>query len=292
MKNKIFLISTLLAGLFIFSSCLKDDADYWKDDVSGKMYATVLKPQLQTVGLQPVAGDVFFSFMVNIATDQPPTQDISVVMAINPDAVTAYNNRFSPAKNYKVFPNIEILNPNVTIAKGTRTAIINVRVWGAEALDACDNFIAPIGISSVSGGVTIAGNMSTYICALPIANPYAANYHAVGYRNHPTAGIQPFDYASVEFSTVDCKTVHKDRVGNYTGYTLNVEVTSDIIVVGGVNCNKCILSIPEVGDDWTQQDDLAGAPMNYYNPTTKVFELYYWYNNAAPRILRETLTRL
>jgi hypothetical protein len=295
MKNKIILLVSFFTVVFLFGSCLKDDVgEYWKDDLAGKMYATVAKATLQQLALQPVAGDVKYEFLINIATDALPTEDIVVTLKIDPAAVTQYNTDFK--KSYKPYPNAEILTKTVTILKGTRNIMAQAKVWDAQTLDACDNFIAAISIESAKTAsgkdITIAGNMKTYLLALPIANPYSGNYHAVGYRNHPTAGMQPFDYASQELSTFDCKTVHKGQVGNYGGYTLNIEITKEIIVVGGKNMNKVVLDIPEVPGDWDiYATDPDGKTMNYYDPSTKTFELYYFYNKAAPRIIRETLTR-
>lgn len=313
MKSKILLISTLLvAGLFIFNSCLKDDDhDYWKDKVSGKMYATVLVPTLQSKGLQPVAAPDTFSFMINIATDKLPTKDITVTMAVNPDAITAYNTL--KGTTFQLFPNIEILTPTVTIAKGTRTAMIYVKVWGADKLDACSFFMAPIGISSVSDNIPIAGNMSTYMMSLPIANPYAADYDVVGYRIRPGNPTEPIAAGTVEkLSTVDCKTVSKVGFGNYTAYNVSIEVTSDVIVVGGDNCLKVKatpydpttgLSVGGMWDAW--HGDAAVNPpqpanpneINYYNPHPAgggkpYFMLNCYYNSSAGnRIMWEKLTR-
>ena len=304
MKNKIFIISTLLAGIFLLNSCLKDNHDYWQDAVAGKMYATVAVPQLQSLGLEPVTGDVEFSFMINIATDALPTEDITVTFKVDSTAIIAYNTL--KGKNYKKYPNIEILTPSVKVAKGTRTATVNCKVWGAETLNACDNFIAPISIATVSGGIPIAANMKTYMLSLPISNPYAGDYHSVGYRIRPGNPTEKIDQTET-FSTVDCKTVKKNGFGNYSSYDIVIEVTSDPIVVGGVTCNKCIvtpvdangLSVGGMFTTWT--GDAASPPdqpavatdINYYNPVTKVFVLNAYYNSTAGnRIMYEVHTRL
>jgi hypothetical protein len=304
MKNKIKVIFLFLAGMAILNSCLKDSADYWKSDVAGKMYATVLVPTLQSMGVKPIPDTVGFSFMVNIATDALPTQDITVNMAIDPDAVVAYAAR--TGKNYKAFPTVSIVNPTVVIAKGTRTAIINCKVWGADKLSACDNFIAAISIDNVSGGIPIATNMKTCLMSLPISNPYAGDYQCVGYRIRPGNATEPIT-ALETLSTVNCKTVTKNGFGNYSAYDINIEVTTDVIVVNGVNCLKVIATPMDpttssvVGGMWsTWTGDAATAPappsnglfINYYNPVTKQFVLNCYYNSSAGnRIMYEVLTR-
>ena len=305
MKNKIIVIITFLAGLFLLNSCLKDDADYWKDDVAGKMYATVAVPTLQVLSLQPNTDTIPFTFMVNIATDDLPSNAITLTLAVDTNAVHDYNARKNTA--YKPFPTVELLTPTVTVAAGTRTAIVSGRVWGADALNACDNFIAAITIKNVSdGNVTIAANMKSYLLALPISNPYAANYHCVGYRKHPSLGF--FDVDKTEsLSTIDCKTVRKSGFGDYP-YDVIIEITTDPMDVLGTTCFKCNISVidPATNDfvssgqgqfaSFTGDNTHAPIPMsndvNYYNPETKTFVLNMFYNSAANRIAYEVLTRL
>lgn len=308
MKNKIFLSIAFLAGIFIFISCLKDDADYWKDEVAGKMYATVAVPTLQTMGLQPVAGEVSFSFMVNIATDALPTKDITVKLKVDGDAVTKYNTQ--SGKNFLLYPNLRIENPTITIAKGTRTATVNCTVWGAETLNACDNYIAAISIDEVSDNIPIASNMKSYLIALPIANPYAGDYTAVGYRKHPTLGMfyigATAGASAVETAkTVNCSTIRKSGFGDYP-YDMTIEVTTNTIVVQGVTCYKCIVHVidpstdapvdgEKMYDTFTGDANAIPKPVtndvNYYNPVTKTFVLNASYNASAPRIAYEVLTR-
>ena len=148
MKNKLGVLLSILILLFTMGSCLKDDVgEYWPDEVAGKMYATIVKASLQQLALQPVAGDVNFEFLVNIATDALPTEDITVKFKIDQAAVTAYNTDYK--KSYKPYPNVQLLTPTLTIAKGTRNGYAKAKVWGAETLNACDNFIAAISISFV-----------------------------------------------------------------------------------------------------------------------------------------------
>jgi hypothetical protein len=308
MKNKIFIILTIVAGVLGFTSCLDDTADNWKVDVAGKSYATVMTPQLQSMGLKPVKDSVEYEFMINIATDVLPTVDITIKMKIDPAAVTAYNKQkgLTGDAAYKVYPNLKIVNPTVVISKGTRTAMVKCKVWGADALNACDNYIAAVTIDQVSGGIPIASNMKSYIMALPISNPYEGNYHCVGYRIRPGNATEPQD-AIEAFKTINCKTVQKTGFGNYSAYDIVIEVTDVPMVVGGVTCYK-VNALPinpttgaGVGDmfaTWTGDAATTPAPpanpteINYYNPVTKTFVLNCWYaSSAGNRIMYEVLTR-
>jgi hypothetical protein len=305
MKNRLIVFLTTLALVFTLGSCLKDDVgEYWPDGVSGKMYATVVKATLQQLALQPVAGDVNFEFLVNIATDALPTEDITVTFKIDPAAVTTYNTDFK--KSFKPYPNVQLITQTLTIAKGTRNGYAKAKVWGAEKLDACDNFIAAISIESATTAsgksIPVAGNMKTYLLALPIANPYAGTYHCVGYRIRPGNATEPVE-TDEAFWTVDCKTVQKNGFGNYSGYDIKIEITSATVVVGGTTCLK-VNAIPvdpssgaAVGDmfaTWTGDATLKPADLtiNYYNPVTKTFILNCWYaSSAGNRIMYEVLTR-
>jgi hypothetical protein len=308
MKNKITLIVTFLTAIFTLGSCLKDDVgEYWADDVAGKMYATVVKATLQQLALQPVAGDVNYEFMVNIATDAVPTEDITLTFKIDPAAVTTYNTDFKKA--YKPFPNVEILTKTIVIPKGTRNAMAKAKVWGAQTLNACDNFIAAISIESAktASGVDIpvAGNMKTYLLALPIANPYAGNYEVVvGYRIRPGNPTEQVTAGSIQaFNTLDCKTVQKNGFGNYTAFDIKIEVTTETVVVGGTTCNKVIATPidPSTGESvggmwpaWTGDatQKPADLTINYYNPVTKTFVLNCYYTSSAGnRIMYEVLKR-
>lgn len=305
MKNRLILFVSTFALVFAFGSCLKDDVgEYWPDGVKGKMYATVVKATLQQLALQPVAGDVNFEFMVNIATDELPAEDITITFKIDPAAVTQYNA--DNKKNFKPYPSVSLTTQTLTIAKGTRNGYAKAKVWGAEKLDACDNFIAAISIESAKTAsgkdIPVAGNMKTYLLALPIANPYAGTYHMVGYRIRPGNPTEPAEMDQV-FSTVDCKTVQKNGFGNYMAFDIKIEITSETVVVGGTTCFK-VKAIPidpssgdAVGDmftTWTGDATLKPADLtiNYYNPVTKTFVLNCYYTSSAGnRIMYEVLTR-
>ncbi len=150
MRNKIFMIVSLLAVVAILNSCLKDDVGIdWTSALKGKMYAEIeLNGGYQAMALQPTTDTVTFKFLVNIATDALPTQDIQVTLAVDTNAMSAYNAQKGTA--YKLYPYIKILDSPLTIKAGTRNAYCHVQVWHADLLNACDNFMAPIVIESTT----------------------------------------------------------------------------------------------------------------------------------------------
>lgn len=313
MRNNIFKITSFLAAVLLVSSCLKDDiGEDWTASLKGKMYAEVWQAGFKAQGLDPVPDPVVFKFLVNIATDALPTSDITLTIGVNDDARVRYNAAKGTA--YKLYPYIEVLDPTVVIKAGTRNAYVHFKVWNAHLLDACDNFMAPISIMDATGGVVVADalNQGSRLMALPISNPYAADYNTVGYRirpGNPTEEIVAGGGSTVEsFSTIDCKTVTKTGFGNYGSYDIEIEITTNTIVVGGVTCFKVIATPvdPSTGesaggmfDTWTGDATKLPAPpanpteINYYNPVTKTFYLNCYYESSAGnRIMWEVLTRI
>jgi hypothetical protein len=306
MKNKVTMTLSFLAGILLLSSCLKDNmSDYWVDDLAGKVYATVPLNTLQSLALKPVAGEVPFTFMVNIATDALPTEDITVSFTVDAAAVANYNTLNK--KSYKPFPTVSMTTTTLVIKAGTRNGYASGKVWGAETLNACDNYMTAISISSAKTAsgkdIPVGGNMKSYLLALPISNPYAADYQTVGYRIRPGNPTEPIT-AVQTFATADCKTVRKNGFGNYGAFDIMIEITTNTVVVGGVTCNKVIAtpidpttgaSVGGMWDNWT--GDPAQKPadltINYYNPVKKQFVLNcYYISSAGNRIMYEVNTRL
>lgn len=306
MRNKIFMIVSLLAAVFIMNSCLKDNVGVdWTSSLKGKMYAEVTNAGFLALALQPTTDTVTFKFLVNIATDQPPTQDIQVTLAVDTNAMGRYNRL--KGTHYKLFPYIRIVDNPLTVKAGTRNVYAHVQVWHADLLNACDNFMAPIIIQSATGGVIPADpiNQGARLMALPIANPYAGDYHVVGYRQHPTLGLFFVDQTET-LSTINCSTVTKSGFGDYP-YNMNIEVTTGTIIVAGVTCYKVNVTVIDPGtggpvdsgqgmfSTFTGTATAIPHPLtndvNYYNPITKTFVLNAYYNSSANRIAYEVLTR-
>ena len=281
MKNKIILFASFFTVVFLFISCLKDNVgEYWKDDLAGKMYVTVPSYTLQQLTLKPVAGNVTFSFLLNIATGAPPTEDINLILTVDTEAVARYNADHTKT-SFKSFPTVEVLTNTVIIAKGTRNATAQAKVWGADALNACDNYMTAISIVSAkttSGkDIPIAGNMKSYLLALPISNPYVGTYRASGVFTHPVNGVHGID-EDKQLITVDCKTVTcsaGDLGGEKETWVLLTVNTDNSITIGG----SLSASQP-----YKPQPGKA----NKYNPLTKTFILNY---STGNQLIQENLVR-
>jgi hypothetical protein len=313
MRNKILMIVSLLTVVLVMNSCLKDKiGEDWTSSLKGKMYAEVWKGGFQSLALKPVPDPITFKFLVNIATDALPTQDITLTLAVN-DSARARYNRLNKT-SYKLYPYITILTPTVVIKAGTRNAYAYAQVKNADLLNACDQFMAPISIMTATGGVIPASdvNNGSRLMSLPISNPWAADYDVVGYRIRPGNPTEPIGPSSGSvstqtYSTVSCKAVSKVGFGNYGSYSINIEVTTTPIVVAGVTCYKIIatpfdpttgLSVGDMFTTWTGDAATLPAPpanplwINYYNPISKVFVLNcYYISSAGNRIMYEVATR-
>lgn len=320
MKNKIIIMLTIIVGVFSFTSCLNDTADNWGPEVAGKQYATFLSPGFHAKGIQPVADVVEMECDINIATDALPKSDITLNLSFDNAAISAYDSTLYHKamdakdtladgslkwKNYKPFPSAVLLTPTITIPAGSRTGKVKFSISRADTLKLTGNYMLAISITSVSpSSVMLSGNMNTYLLGLPINNEWAGDYDVVGYRirpGNPTELISP--NTTETLSTEDATTVTKVGFGNYMSYNVRIKVTTDVIVVGGVNCFKVIAAPYNpttgatvggmwptwTGDDTLKPDDLT---INYYNPATKTFVLNCYYNSSAGnRIMYEVLTR-
>jgi len=325
MKNKIFLITVLLAGLYMLNSCLKDDHDYWADGVKGKLYATVFSPGFHSQSIQPIAGYDTFSFMINIATDKLPTSDVTVNLALDNAAISAYDSTLKAKallahdtldngkanfKNYKPYPSIELLTPTIVIPKGTRTAIAKFRIFDGDTLNITFPrfFMGAVSITSVTPtSVKQTSNMNTYLLAMPIANEYEGLYSNDGFFRHPTSTSSRALTADKYLYTVDkntCQLGLADLEDAATpAYYINVFVdkTSTVLVDGKIKYKVTITNVYPLGGPATLEqldssDDLitfdSGVTFNYYDPDTKSFILRYRYNNgAAWRDIEERLTK-
>lgn len=282
MRKKILITVSFLAAVLIFNSCLKDKVGLdWTSSLKGKMYAEVWKGGKATLALQPVPDTVTFKFLVNIATDTPPTQDITVTLAVNEDAMNAYNTANPKGTQFKLFPNIEVLDPTIVIKAGTRNAYVHVRVWGADKLNACDNFMAPISIMTATGGVIVADPVAqgSRLMTLPINNPFAGTYHVTGHFNHPTAGIRIIN-EDKDLKTLDCKTV-TTTIGDLGQDGLNIQINQDnsVVISGQVSDTQPLIQ------DTTKP--------NFYDPIAKTITLNYYYVGAGGnRVIDEFYTLL
>jgi hypothetical protein len=134
--------------------------------------------------------------------------------------------------------------------------------------------------------------------ALPIANQYQGDYHAVGYFFHPTSP-RAIDMDR-SYGTLTCKSIHGDYADLGPDYTMDLIVDeSEIVMVGTKQTYK--VTIVGYGMVVFEQLDVAddlitgasGVTWNYWDIDAKQFVLHSRYNNgAAWREAQEVLTKL
>ena len=198
---------------------------------------------------------------------------------------------------------VQNTNNQVVIPAGTHTGYIKVK-FNPSNMALLHNIFG-VKLTAVSDPKYTLSNLVKGYIVFGIKNSYDADYHCIGYRIRPGNATEPVD-AVEHFNTVNATTCIKVGFGNYTAYSIKIEVTTNPIVVGGVTCFK-VNATPvnttgaSVGDMFTT---FTGDPLtppnppanpteiNYYNPITKTFVLNcYYISGAGNRIMYEVLTR-
>lgn len=277
MRNKIMLILSLVAFPILLNSCLKDDrGENWTDALKGKMYAEIEYPGFWAYTITPDSAPQNYHFLVNIATDVPPTHDVTITLGSDQAALDAYNQAQyaldSTFQFYKMMPSWNFGNNTVTIKAGTRNAYVNVWVNRADTLDLSSKYMVPVSIESVSDkNITIAANKKTILIAMPIANQYEGSYSDDG-RIFREDAAWDRTYSSTKYlSTVNANTVHLYLADIGWDVYLSVDpITNEVsysVPAGNtpVLANTLITNYQGVGGD------------SHYDPATRTFYLYWYY---------------
>lgn len=324
-RNKYGLIMLALIALTTgFSSCLNDpmieDQKYGMINLNANK---IIEIPAATTHVKNVVsldeGIKVYTYEVRLAAEQPATEDIVVNMEVVSDAGTvikAVRQRLGdqypatgedsiPDEDIKIFPADGITVPSsVTIPKGKRSAELKVSIDTHKLIGAAQFVL--VGVKSVqNSGYLISGNYGNILLNMKVMSIYDGNYVCNGYRIRPGNPTEPVVDEVRHLTTVNATTVQDPKFGNYSGYQVNVEVTTEPIVVGGVTCYK-VNAIPVdatgavVGGMYpTFTGDPATAPtapanpteINYYNPVTKTFVLNCYYVSSKNRIMYEVLVR-
>ncbi|GAB3792058.1 hypothetical protein GCM10028819_01590 [Spirosoma humi] len=170
--NKFFSIivaASLAVGL---TSCLKDDEHFV--DFAGAGYVAEIpyvanRSILNTTdSLRRTSTTAYvFPMDINIASPNPPTQDMQVGVAIDQAALTAYNT--ANKKAYQLLPStaFQLTNPTVTVKAGTRIGTVNISIQPNQIPATGGPFAIPLSITTVPSNVVISANYHTEIIAVP-----------------------------------------------------------------------------------------------------------------------------
>ena len=214
---------------------------------------------------------------VNIASPQPVSQDVTVTLALDPNALTAYNS--ANGTNYTMLDPSAYSIPNykVTITKGSNLSSLPVTIF-PNKVDLSKANAIPLKITDASGRI-ISQNFQSVIYGIVVKNKYEGQYHATGYFSHPTAprAIDRDKY----LATINANT-NETELGDLGTWLMQLTVNADNSITmkptGAANPTAALI---------------PGDPVynNTYDPATKTYKLKYGYPTPGPtRIITEFIT--
>ena len=164
--NKLFsfiVAASLAVGL---TSCLKDD-EHFVDFASSGYVAEIPyvanRSIAKTVPVSAAAASVTAPVDINIASPNPPAQNIDVTVGVDQAALTTYNA--SQKTLYTLLPAsaYQLTTPTVTVMAGQRIATVNVNFVGNKVPTTGGPYALPLTIQNASNNVTISANYKTQI---------------------------------------------------------------------------------------------------------------------------------
>jgi hypothetical protein len=287
--SKLGLLSLVVA--FIGQSCVKS--------VSGRtdfenLAPTVLIPEgglqnFTTAALlfppDPSVDDKLDTayFHVNYAGTSTAPQDEVITLAVDPDALAAYNAQ--GGDQYEAFPDsiFEFTTTSATVPKGANYSGQIPLIIHSNKIDPTKSYMLPISIKAAPTGTTISSNHKTVYFHL-IGNPIAGLYNWDWYRwnnNVPvgpnTGGTPALGGISV-FAPLNPTTVEVPS-GYYIGprYHITFEDSAGVPVHFAVEFNAADLQAMKDGGV-----TITGGPgITTADPATGTYEFWYSADNGA-----------
>jgi hypothetical protein len=281
MKKRFYFISTIMlsATLLSLSSCLKDSR-YVDFGAVGTTIELPIEAYHGQGSLIPEALPISSTpqvvpLIVNVASPKPLSSALSVTLAVDPAALTAYNT--ANGTSYTLLPpaDYSVSSLTVTVPANGREATLNINV-NTNLIDLTQHYVLPITIASASGQQI--SNYNTVLYSILLKNQWDGTYQASGVRHHPTAGNFSFNYP-VYMGTASANSIEGGALA---------DLGADLILTIAPDNTVTVTSGPSGQPSTANQ---AGTS-NVYDPATKTFTLHYFYNVAAPRKIDETLVYL
>jgi Domain of unknown function (DUF1735) len=291
--NRIFKLGLLsMAVAFIGQSCVKS--------VSGRtdfenLQATVLIPEggLQNLTIDALLfppdptivdkTDTTFFHLNYAATDVAPVDEV-ITIAIDPDALAAYNAQ--GGNQYLAFPDsiFEFTTTSVTVPKGANYSAAVPLVIHSNKVDPTKSYMLPISIKAAPAGAIISSNFKTIYYHL-IGNPIAGLYGWDWYRWNnnvpvgPNTGGTPALGGTAVFAPLDVTTVEVPS-GYYIGprYHITFVDSSGILVHFAVEFNADDVATMKAGGVTITN----GPNITTADPITGVYQFWYSADNGAP----------
>jgi hypothetical protein len=187
MKHMRFL--PLLAVTLIFTSCLKDHLaldpaqspvviEFANTGANVSPAGAVYARFASDLGSLSTGDSASFNINLNYAGAATAQTDITVTLALDEAALTAYNT--DQHTSYAIPPaSVFHLPTTGVIKKGTQSLQIKVAITNTTDFDFNVNYALPVKISTVSTGV-ISGNYGTAIYSFAVRNVYDGIYEMTG----------------------------------------------------------------------------------------------------------------
>ncbi len=277
----------MLSGVALsMTGCLKDE-EHFTDFAGVGAIAEIPSSAFYGVednqGLEIKTTPIPYSFDVNIASPNVPTQDVTVTMAVDKATLDAYNK--ANGTEYTLLPAALYQLPSLTttVKAGTRLAPVKVSFFtGADKVadagvynDA--EYALPIKIMGVSNNIPVSSNYGYKIIILKIKNQYDGDYRSVGTFTHPTAGARAINRDKT-LATVDGSTVQTEYA----------DLGAAAIMQLRVNPDNTVTIIPK----GTASAATIQIGVNKYDPATKAFTLNYKYaGGGGDRVINEVIKR-
>ena len=194
-KITYFITITLSAAVLSLSSCLKDSR-YVDFSAVGTLVELPLAAYNGVGVLTPAALPISatpqtISVVVNVASPKPLSTALTVKLAVDASALTAYNT--ANGTSFVMLPTADYSIPSltVTIPANQRTATLNIQV-NTSLVDPAGQFLLPISI--VDGGGQKISNYSTILYNVQAKNKYDGEYTVTGTMVDVTNGNFTGDY--------------------------------------------------------------------------------------------------
>ncbi|MEP6682623.1 MAG: DUF1735 domain-containing protein [Parafilimonas sp.] len=288
-RLKTILIITAFTSIIV-TGCLKDEAFD-----NGSVQSTH-GPETNVVEIKLTASTTsnFFVFSVNssdndttadlvpinLATADPAPEDLHVTVDLDSTLISGYNTVNGTAYEIPSSDLFTIVNPDVTIPKGSHTAYVQIKFKPSDFIGG--SWALGFRITSIQEpGYVVSKNLNTGITAIIIKNQYDGLYYSYGVFNHPTLG-GPFTFNNLPLSTSGANSVdmyaqpygNNSVLGAYPRLTVNPD--------NSVTVTSYDPSLPFNGP-------FDPNYHSHYDPATRTFFINYGYTTSAPRTAYDTL---
>lgn len=275
-KKYIAGLSLMLSLSTLLGSCVRDNDFFGTDDSEAnrkQIVRIVTSDDVTIVSRDAMPLQEEFP-LIQISRDPNNAgelnQPLAVKLALKPELLPAGYTAL-PADAYQLVGGMD-----VTFQPGEFQKFIPINVDKSK-LDLSKKYGLAVGIESAGTGM-VSNQYGTAVYEVGIKNEWHGDYQATGVFTHPTAGPRDIDEPK-ELLTSGARSVRAPlgdlgAAGYYMILTINQDNTVTVTPSGVT---------PNVDQSW--------GP-NFYDPATKSFNLHYSYNTAAPRIVKEKITRL